>query len=131
MILFRVLTKKLVKAGASQFQNLRVDFLEFHALFSVRLLQFGYAITRFVQDGSENSHACAFNFFLERYHKDGTEFLNIVRVTGDKTSVSFVNVETKEQSKWWIHTHSPTKPTKFNQKLSASKLIDSNCFLGQ
>jgi hypothetical protein len=33
--------------------------------------------------------------FLERYHKDGDEFHNdIVRVTGDETSVSFVNVET-------------------------------------
>jgi hypothetical protein len=31
------------------------------------------------------------------YHKDGDEFLNhTVRVTGDETSVSFVNVETKE-----------------------------------
>jgi hypothetical protein len=37
---------------------------------------------------------------LERYHKDGDEFLShIVRVTGDKTWVSFVNIETKEQSK--------------------------------
>jgi hypothetical protein len=37
--------------------------------------------------------------FLERYHKDDDEFLNhIVRVTGDETWVSFVNVETKEQS---------------------------------
>jgi hypothetical protein len=34
-----------------------------------------------------------FDFFLERYHKDGDEFLNhIVRVTGDDTWVSFVNV---------------------------------------
>jgi hypothetical protein len=37
--------------------------------------------------------------FLQRYHKHGGEFLNrIVRVTGDETWVSFVNVETKEQS---------------------------------
>jgi hypothetical protein len=37
--------------------------------------------------------------FLERYHKDGNEFLNrIVRVTGDETWVSFVSVETKEYS---------------------------------
>jgi hypothetical protein len=36
-------------------------------------------------------------FFLERYHKDGDEFLNhIVQVTGDETWVSFVNVETIE-----------------------------------
>jgi hypothetical protein len=58
--------------------------------------------------GSENAHGCAqnaengfnFDFFLERCHKDGDEFLNhIVRVTGDETWVSFVNVETKEHSK--------------------------------
>jgi hypothetical protein len=56
--------------------------------------------------GPENAHACAQNaenvfgfcgLFLERCHKDGDEFLNhIVRVTGDETWVSFVNVETKE-----------------------------------
>jgi hypothetical protein len=34
------------------------------------------------------------------------EFPNhIIRVTGDETWVSFVNVESKEQSKQWIHTH--------------------------
>jgi hypothetical protein len=62
--------------------------------------------------------------FLERYHKDGDEFLNhIVRAPGDKTWVSFVNVETKEQSKQWMHTHSPNKPEKFKQMLSARKLM--------
>jgi hypothetical protein len=44
--------------------------------------------------------------FLEQYHKDGDEFLNhVVQVTGDETWVSSVNVETKEQSKQWMHTH--------------------------
>jgi hypothetical protein len=50
---------------------------------------------------------------LERYHTDGDEFPNhIIQVTGDETWVSFVNIETKEQSKQWIHTHiySPNKP---------------------
>jgi hypothetical protein len=38
--------------------------------------------------------------FLERYHKDGDEFLShVVRVTGDETWVSFVNAEIEEQSK--------------------------------
>jgi hypothetical protein len=60
---------------------------------------------------------------LERHHKDGDEFLNhIVRVTGDETWVSFVNVETKQQSKQWMHTHSPNKPKKFKQT-SARKLF--------
>jgi hypothetical protein len=54
---------------------------------------------------SKNAHRCTqntengFGFdFLERYHKDGDEFHNhMVRVTGDETWISFVNVETKEQ----------------------------------
>jgi hypothetical protein len=58
--------------------------------------------------GSENAHGCEQNTewlpsaltLLERYHKDGNKFLNnIIQVTGGETSVSFVNVETKEQSK--------------------------------
>jgi macrodomain Ter protein organizer (MatP/YcbG family) len=73
--------------------------------------------------GPEYAHGCVenaengFGFdFLERNHKDGDEFLtHIVRVTGDETWVSFVNVETKEQSKQWIHTHSQKKPKKFKQ----------------
>jgi hypothetical protein len=70
--------------------------------------------------------------FLDQYHKDGSEFLNhIVRVTGDETWVSFVNVETKEQSKQWMHTHSPKKPKKFKQTLSPYQKADGNCFLGQ
>jgi hypothetical protein len=44
--------------------------------------------------------------FLERYHKNGDESVSrIIQVTGGETWVSFVNVETKEQSKQWIHTH--------------------------
>jgi hypothetical protein len=46
--------------------------------------------------------------FLERYRKDGDEFLNHI-VTGYETWVSCVNVETKKQSKQWMHTHSPNK----------------------
>jgi hypothetical protein len=59
--------------------------------------------------------ASALNF-LERYHKDGYEFLSqIVRVTGDEARVSFVNVETKEKSKQWMRTHSLKKPEKFKK----------------
>jgi hypothetical protein len=36
--------------------------------------------------------------FLERYRKDGDEFLNCI-VTRDGTWVSFVNVESREHSK--------------------------------
>jgi hypothetical protein len=50
--------------------------------------------------------------FLEQYRKDGNEFLSHI-ITDDETWVQFVNVETKEQSKQWLHTHSPKKPKKF------------------
>jgi hypothetical protein len=60
--------------------------------------------------------------FLERSYKDGDEFLNHI-VKGNETWVSFVNVETKEQSKQWRHTHSPNKPKKFKQTSSPRKLM--------
>jgi hypothetical protein len=74
---------------------------------------------------SENAHGWAqnaendfgFDFFLDRYHKDGDEFLNcIVRVTGDENWGSFVNVETKQQSKQWMHRHSPNMPKSLNKR---------------
>jgi hypothetical protein len=73
--------------------------------------------------GSENAHGWAqnaenfFSFeFLQQYHKDGDGFLShIVQVTGDETWVSFVNVETKEQRKQWMQTHSPNKLKKFKE----------------
>jgi hypothetical protein len=43
--------------------------------------------------------------FLELYQKVGNKLLNhIMRVTCDETRVSFLNAETIEQSKQWIHT---------------------------
>jgi hypothetical protein len=68
--------------------------------------------------------ASAFADFLERYHKECDEFLNhTLRVTGDETWVSFFSAETKEQSKQWMHAHSPNKPKKFKQTLSARNLM--------
>jgi hypothetical protein len=89
--------------------------------------------------GSENSHGCAQNAgnglgfdFSEPYHKDGDRFLNrIVLVPGDETWLSFMNVETKEQLKQWMHTHSSENPEKFKQTLPACQKADGNCFLGQ
>jgi ribosomal protein L4 len=42
-----------------------------------------------------------------------------------------VSVETKGQSKQWMHTHSPNKTKNFKQILSACQKADDNCFLGQ
>jgi hypothetical protein len=36
-----------------------------------------------------------------------------------------VNVETKEQSKEWMHTHSPKKPKTFKQIMSTRKLMET------
>jgi hypothetical protein len=50
------------------------------------------------------------------------EFLDRT-VTGEETWIQFVNSETKEQSKQWMHTHSPNKPKKFKQTLSNRKMM--------
>jgi hypothetical protein len=60
--------------------------------------------------------------FLQQYHDEDDEFLDKI-VTGDETWVKFVNVETKEQSQQWMHTHSPNKPRKFKQSLTNRKLM--------
>jgi hypothetical protein len=57
--------------------------------------------------GPENANGCALNAenifgfdILERYYKVGIEFLNfIVQIIDDKILVSFVKIETKDQSK--------------------------------
>jgi hypothetical protein len=59
--------------------------------------------------------------FLQHYHHEGDKFLDKI-VTGDETWVKFVNVETKEQSQQWMHTHSLLKPRIFKQLLSNRKL---------
>jgi hypothetical protein len=66
-ILFRVLAKKFVKDGASQFQKFHVNVHKFHALFFTRLSQSGKAITNVAQDVfrkcSQNAEkSFAFNF---------------------------------------------------------------------
>jgi hypothetical protein len=51
---------------------------------------------------------------LDSYHEvcDGV-LSHIVRVTSDGTRVSFLDVETKEQSTQWMHTRSSNKPNEF------------------
>jgi hypothetical protein len=85
----------------------------------------------FMLVGAHKMQRMALADFLERYHKDDNEILShIVRVTGDETWVSFVNVETKEQPKQWMHTYSSNKQKKFKQT-SACQKADGNSFLGQ
>jgi hypothetical protein len=71
---------------------------------------------------------------IDQYHKDDSEFFRqIIQVTGDETWVLFVNVETKEQSKHWMQTHSPNKPDTFKQtfvrKLMAAVFWDMKVVL--
>jgi hypothetical protein len=89
-----------------------------------------------VQDGfhkcSQNTENCfGFDFFQSDGAKMLMNFSIILRVTGDETWVSFVNVETKEQSKQWMHIHSSNKLKMFKQILSACQKADGNYFLGQ
>jgi hypothetical protein len=58
--------------------------------------------------GSRKAHSCAQNaqngFGFD--HKDGDDFVNhMVQAKGVETWISFLNVETKEHSKQWMHTH--------------------------
>jgi hypothetical protein len=46
--------------------------------------------------------------FLERYHRDGDEFLDHI-FTGNETWVSHVTPESKRQSLEWHHPRSPSK----------------------
>jgi hypothetical protein len=65
--------------------------------------------------------------FLEPYHKDADDIFNyIIWITADQTWVPFVNAETKEQSKQWMHTHSTNKPKTFmsSRKLMATVFWD-------
>jgi hypothetical protein len=73
--------------------------------------------------------AWAFDFF-RAIPQRWCEFLShIARIRGDKTWVSFVNVETREQSKQWMHTFiTQVKKVETN---SACQKADGNCFLGE
>jgi hypothetical protein len=82
--------------------------------------------------GSENAHGCTqkaengfgYYFSYSDTAKMATNFLShIVRVTGDETWVSFVNAETKEQSKQWTaHIHKTSRKS-LNRRLPARKLM--------
>lgn len=51
--------------------------------------------------------------FLQGYKTDGEELLDSI-VTGDKTWVHYMTLETKQQSRQWKHPESPN-PQKFKQ----------------
>jgi hypothetical protein len=107
--------KKICERQRFTISELSCEFTQISLLFTMRLLQLGYTITSFAQDGFQKcSWVCTKCIdwlqldFFEWYHRHGDELLiHIIRVTDIDTWVSFVNVETKEQSKQWMYTHSP------------------------
>jgi hypothetical protein len=57
------------------------------------------------QESTKRHRIVSTLIILEQYYKAGNELLShIVRVTCKETCVSSVNVETKEQSKYYAHT---------------------------
>jgi hypothetical protein len=120
-----MLTKTFVEDCASEFQNFHMNIHRFHTLFSTNY-HVGYH--KFCARWVSKILTGASFTFLERYHKDGNEFLNHI-LTSDETWVSFVNVESKGQSKQWMHTHSPDKLKILS--ISCLPETDGNCFLGQ
>lgn len=138
MILFKVSAKIFVKHGTSQFRSeLSSEFPQVSCTFlyiiTVRLSYHKFYARWFptMLTGVHKLQRMAVALtFLEQYHKDGGKSLNhIIWLTGDWAS--FVNADTKEQSKQWMHTQWPNKTKKFKQTLSAWQKTDSNCFLGQ
>jgi hypothetical protein len=138
IISFKLLTKKFVEDGTSEFQIFCVIFHRFQALLPTRFSQLGYVIISFAQDGFRKCSR------VRRKHREWLRLLQIfraipqrddeffnhnIRVTGDETSVSLVNSETKEQSKQWKHTHSSHKSKKFKQT-SACQKANGNLFSG-
>jgi tRNA A37 methylthiotransferase MiaB len=92
MILFKILNKKCLKDAVSQCQHFRVNFHKFHALYEIITVAIGCHkfcarwIPKMITGEHKIQRMASVLTFLERYHKDGGEFLNhVLRVTGDET----------------------------------------------
>lgn len=72
-------------------------------------------------DPQNQSNGCCLRLSLQ-YNTEGEEFLNRI-VTGDKTWVVYVNVETKQQSMLWSHIGFPNRLRKACQTLSVRKIM--------
>jgi hypothetical protein len=113
-----------VKTGDSPLMSFMKFSHMFRNLSSTRLSQFHSNTEKFVPDGfQECSHlntsrnAWVLLSFLERYFRDGDEFLDHI-VTGVEAWVSHCASESKQQSQEWHHAQSPTqkkKTTKIQQ----------------
>lgn len=79
-------------------------------------------VPKMLSDHHKTQRMEASLMFLQRYHNEGETFLNKI-VTGDETWVHYETEETKEQSKQWMHSHSPSKPKKFKRTFSNRKCM--------
>jgi hypothetical protein len=121
MFLLKVLTKSLWKTALYNFRILcefpQISHTLLYEIITVRLDYHKFCtrwVPKMLTDAHKSQRVALALTFLQWDHKAGDEFLSyIIWVAVDETWVSFVNVETKEQSKQWMHTHLPNKPKKF------------------
>jgi hypothetical protein len=132
MIMFEVLTKQFCERRSFTMSEISCDTNFTHCSLRARH-KLGYhklrarCVPKMFARAHKTQRMPSALIFLDRYHEDGDEFLDYIAwVTSDETWVSFVNVETKEQSRQWTHTHSPNKPENFKQtrKLMATVFWD-------
>jgi hypothetical protein len=78
MIFFKVLIKKFVKDGTSQFQNFHVNFDKFQTvLYEIITVRIGYHrfsatwVLKMLMGGHKMLRMASPLTFLEQYHKDG------------------------------------------------------------
>jgi transposase len=121
--------EKICERRGFTISELSCEFLQIShtALYEIMIVRPGYHkfctrwVPRMLTGVHKTQRMASALTLLEWYHKDGDKFPNhSLRVTDDEIWVSFVNVGTKEQSKQWMHTHSPNKPIKCKQ-MSARK----------
>jgi hypothetical protein len=126
MVLFKVLTKKFEKDGASQFQRFRVNF---HNLIITVRLGCHKFYSRWVPKMLTRAHktqrmASAFVDFLERYHKDGDEFISHI-VRNRWRNLSFICECWNQRAIKTVDAHTFTKQSeKSSNKLMAAVFFD-------
>lgn len=97
------------------------------SLYSIVTEQLGYRkvcarwVPKMLTDDHKTRRMAAALEFLDRYIT-GEDFLKSI-VTGDETWVQYDTPETKRQSQQWMHTNSPTRPTKFKRTFNNRKVM--------
>jgi hypothetical protein len=122
MKMFKMLTKK--NSGSRHFKisevSCELSQISSTVLYEIITVRLDYHtfratwISKILMGSNKTQRMASTLTLLKQYHNDGDGFLShIVRVIAYETWVSFLNVGTEEQSKYWMRTHSPNKPEKF------------------